>query len=79
MHFWLAAERQITWASGNLVHAPGGISRMPPTKALFQNIWEVEQSWMPDVRMLCASAKKEGKSVTRLTSIDELNEFVGSL
>jgi adenylate kinase family enzyme len=44
MHFWLAADRQIAWATGNLKDAPGGIAEMPSTKALFRNIWEVEQT-----------------------------------
>jgi hypothetical protein len=40
MHFWLAAERQIAWSAGELEHPPAGIREMPPTKALFENIWE---------------------------------------
>jgi hypothetical protein len=37
MHFWLAAERQIAWASGKLEHAPGSIAQMPPTLRLFRS------------------------------------------
>jgi len=37
IHFWLAAERQIAWASGKLEHTPGRISTIPPTDALFPN------------------------------------------
>lgn len=36
MHFWLAAERQIAWATGTLEHTPAGLAQMPPTQALFQ-------------------------------------------
>jgi adenylate kinase family enzyme len=75
MHFWRAAERQIAWASGKLEHTPGGIERMPPTQALFKAIWDVEHSWMPSVRVLCSEAEKQGTSVTRLTSVDEFDEF----
>jgi hypothetical protein len=77
MHFWLAADRQVTWATGNLQNAPGGIAEMPPTKALFQNIWEVEQTWMPDIRILCANGEKDGKSVIRVSSVDGLTAFDG--
>jgi adenylate kinase family enzyme len=74
MHFWLAAERQISWTSGNLKHTPGGISQMPPTEALFKNIWEVEKNWMPEIRSLCTIAQTRGTSVVRITSVTELSE-----
>jgi hypothetical protein len=74
-HFWLAAERQIAWASGKLEHIPGGISTMPPTDALFRTIWEVEQTWMPEVRALCTEAETKGTTLTRITSLEELNAF----
>ena len=79
MHFWLAAERQIAWASGQLEHTPGGISQMPPTQALFRAIWDVEQTWMPEIRAMCAKAETRGASVTRLPSVDELNAFTDSM
>jgi adenylate kinase family enzyme len=75
MHFWLAAERQIAWAAGELEHAPGGIAQMPATEALFRSIWDVEQNWMPGVRRLCDEAEAEGKTVTRLSNVDDLNRF----
>ena len=75
MHFWLAAERQIAWSSGTLEHAPAGIARMPPTKGLFHTIWEVDQTGMPGIRALCSEAEAQGKLVTRLSSVDELNAF----
>src|SRR5580704_11594133 len=50
MHFWLAAERQIAWAQGLLDHPPAGIAQMPPTKDIFGSIWELDRSWMPDIR-----------------------------
>jgi adenylate kinase family enzyme len=77
MHFWLAAERQIAWASGTLDHAPAGIAQRPPTDALFRTIWEVDQTWMPEIRTLCTEAETQGKIVTRLTSVEELGAFAG--
>ena len=75
MHFWLAAERQIAWATGKLEHTPGGIAQMPPTQALFRTIWDVEKNWMPGVRDLCNEAEAQGKTVTRLTDVDGLDSF----
>jgi adenylate kinase family enzyme len=34
MHFWLAAERQLQWAAGDLKNPPAGIAQMPRTEAL---------------------------------------------
>ena len=79
MHFWLAAERQIAWASGVLEHSPGGIAQMPPTEGLFKTIWEVDQTWMPNVRALCTRAETEGKIVTRLASVHDLNAFAQAI
>jgi adenylate kinase family enzyme len=79
MHFWLAAERQIAWGRGTLEDTPGGITQMPPTRALFQAIWEVEQTWMPEVRTLCTKAESQGKTVTRLASVEELDAFAKNL
>ncbi len=78
-HFWLAAERQISWALGELEHAPGGISRMPPTESLFKTIWDIDQTWMPEIRSLCANAESNGKSVVRLASMTQLSQFSSSL
>ena len=75
MHFWLAAERQMAWAAGSLELAPGGISQMPPTRELFQSIWDVEQNWMPGIRALCDQAEAQGKKVTRVASVDDLDSF----
>ncbi len=75
MHFWLAAERQIAWSHGTPEHAPGGITQMPPTEGLFRTIWEVEQTWMPELRTLCREAEKQGKTLIRLTDVDELDAF----
>jgi adenylate kinase family enzyme len=75
VHFWLAAERQIAWTQGTLEHPPAGISNRPPTKRLFQIIWEVSQGWMPVLRSLCDEHEARGKAVVRLKSIEEIDAF----
>lgn len=75
MHFWLAAERQITWHSGELQHSPGGLSSMPPTRDLFRTIWEIDQDWMPGIRAMCTDAEKAGKKLIRICDVDELERF----
>jgi hypothetical protein len=79
MHFALAAERQIAWARGQLDHPPAGAAEMPPTAELFRTMWEVEQTWMPELRSMCAEAELEGKAVTRLKSVEEIDAFVSAL
>lgn len=75
MHFWLAAERQIRWAAGPIPHPPGGLSEAPPTRALFESIWEVDRDWMPELRSLVEGEKRRGKRVFRLTSVEDLDGF----
>jgi adenylate kinase family enzyme len=75
MHFWLAAERQLKWAAGNLESPPAGIAQMPRTEALFRTIWEVDQTWMPEIRRLVAVEEERGKRVARLASVSDLENF----
>lgn len=75
MHFWLAAERQLRWAAGKLDHPPAGIEQMPRTEALFRTIWEVDQSWMPEIRRLVAKEERRGKRVHRIASVSDLQNF----
>lgn len=75
MHFWLAAERQIAWSSGELQHAPGGLSAMPPTRDLFRTIWDIDRDWMPGIRSLCDDAERAGKTLVRIRSVDELERL----
>ena len=75
MHFWLAAERQMAWAAGTLDQPPAGISDMPPTKALFQSIWDVDRNWMVGVRRLCDEAESLGKTVVRLRDLSDIDRF----
>src|SRR5262249_23953133 len=76
MHFWLAAERQVQWASGSLESPPAGIAQMPRTEALFRTIWEVDQTWMPEIRRLVAMEEGRGKRVFRLASVAALQNFI---
>jgi adenylate kinase family enzyme len=75
MHFWLAAERQLRWAAGTLDNPPAGVARMPPTEALFRTIWEVDRTWMPEIRRLVAMEEACGKRVSRLASVSEIENF----
>jgi hypothetical protein len=79
MHFWLAAERQIAWAHGRLDDPPAGAAEMPPTRELFRTMSEVDRTWLPDIRSMCAEAELEGKAVMRLGSIDEIDALVRTL
>jgi adenylate kinase family enzyme len=79
MHFWLAAERQIAWTNGALKHPPAGITQMVPTRDMFRTLWEVDRDWMPGIRALCTQAETEGKIVTRLTSVDDIDAFAATL
>ena len=79
VHFWLAAERQIAWTQGRLDDPPAGDTEMPPTRELFRTMWEVDQTWLPEIRSMCAEAELEGKAVTRLGSVDEIDAFVKAL
>jgi adenylate kinase family enzyme len=79
MHFWLAADRQIAWAQGRLDDPPAGAAEMPPTRELFRTMSEVDQDWLPDIRSMCAEAELEGKAVTQLGSVDEIDAFMGGV
>lgn len=77
MHFWLAAERQLRWSSGQIEHPPASLTTMPSTEALFRTIWEVDRDWMPEIRRLVAREEQRGKPVIRLNSIADLDAFDG--
>ena len=74
MHFWLAAERQIAWAKGEIAHPPAGTKQMPPTGDLFRTIFEVDRDWMPEVRRLVAAAETSGTRVVRIVDAAALDD-----
>ncbi|TKT80090.1 adenylate kinase [Aquamicrobium sp. LC103] len=78
VHFWLAAERQILWANGTLEHPPAGVVDVPPTRRLFEIMWEVDRDWMPALRSLCDEHEAHGKTVVRLGSLEAIDVFAGS-
>jgi len=75
MHFWLAAERQFQWAQGRLEHPVAGIAEPPTTRAMFQALWETDQEMMPTIRTLTDASERDGKKVTRIRSVEELDEI----
>jgi len=78
MHFWLAAERQITWARGEIAHPPADAPHMPPTEALFRTIFEVDRDWMPELRRLVLAAEAAGTRVQRITDVAELDRHAAA-
>jgi hypothetical protein len=79
VHFWLAAERHDAWVRGLSNAPPIGPGRIPLIKQLFETMWEVDQTWLPHIRRMCAEAELQGKAVTRLGSVDEIDTFARSL
>lgn len=73
LHFALAAERQAKWTEQ--AAPPAGLAELPPTRALFETMWQVDRDWMPDVRDLCRKAEADGKKVSRLQSLEEIDAF----
>lgn len=72
-HFWLAAERELSWARRESTTVQGGRTAPPPTRRMFETIWELEQSWMPDIRGWVDQAERQGSHVLRLKNADAVN------
>jgi len=72
VHFALSADRQARW--GNQDAPPAGMTKKPPTMALFKTMWEVDRHWLPGIRELCREAEQT-KKVTRLCSLEEIDEL----
>jgi adenylate kinase family enzyme len=77
VHFWLAAERQTAYATGAVEHPPAGERQMPPTKGLFENMWNIDRDWMPDIRRLVDEEEAKGKIVVRLGSLAAMAALLG--
>lgn len=73
LHFALASERQANWTQQEA--PPAGLAELPPTRALFETMWQVDRDWMPEIRDLCGRAEAEGKKVSRLQSLDTIDAF----
>jgi hypothetical protein len=52
--------------------APAGMTKKPPTMAVFKTMWEVDRYWLPGIRELCREAEQT-KPVTRLCSLEEVD------
>jgi hypothetical protein len=76
MHFLARRGTADRLAPGRLDDPPAGAAEMPPTRELFRMMSEVDRTWLPDIRSMCAEAELEGKAVTRLASVDEIDAFV---
>jgi adenylate kinase family enzyme len=70
VHFALAAERQARWDDQDA--PPAGMTKEPPTMAVFKTMWEVDRDWLPGIRELCRQAEQT-KTVTRLYSLEEID------
>ncbi|WP_246666761.1 adenylate kinase [Bradyrhizobium guangdongense] len=73
LHFALAAERQTKWTEQEA--PPAGLAELPPMRALFETMWQVDRGWMPGIRDLCRKAEADGTKVSRLQSLDEIDAF----
>ncbi|MGJ4927474.1 adenylate kinase [Bradyrhizobium sp. HKCCYLRH3095] len=69
VHFALSAERQARWSNQDA--PPAGMTKKPPTMALFKTMWEVDRDWLPGIRELCREAELT-KAVTRLVTLEEV-------
>jgi hypothetical protein len=64
---------------GKLEHPVGGIAEMPSTRGMFQALWETDRDMMPEIRRLTDQAARDGKPVTRIASVEDLDRFAAAL
>jgi hypothetical protein len=55
----------------------GGTDRDAANGTLFRTIWEVDQTWIPEIRRLVALEEQRGKRVFQLGSVADLDGFKG--
>ena len=74
-HYWLAAERHVEWQAGRLSNPPAGLTGPAPLKALFETIAVVDRTWLPEIRSLVTNEAKQGKTIFRLETFEQLSNF----
>ncbi|MGH9016997.1 MAG: hypothetical protein ACRDY1_04530 [Acidimicrobiales bacterium] len=75
MHFWLAAERQISFVRGQSRSDPvEGCDDLAITRQLFETIWHVDRSLKPRLVQL-VERYRPGRTYHHVTTIDELDEL----
>lgn len=74
MHFWLAAERQISIARGQSRSDPvEGCGDLAITRRLFESIWHVDQNLKPQLLEL-VDRYAPGRDYHRVTTLEQLEE-----
>lgn len=79
MHFWLIAERQFNWYKGDMADKPGGHPSPPPTKKLFEVVWNIDRDFMPRLRAMVDDAEKRGCRIFRIHDLDELDSLASRI
>jgi len=75
MHFWLAAERQISIARGQPRSDPvEGCDDLTVTRRLFETIWHVDQALKPQLVEL-VERYATGREYHHITSLDQMEEL----
>lgn len=75
IHFWLAAERQISSAQGERRSDPlDGCDQLAITKQLFEMIWHVEKKLKPRLEALLENRPPDA-DYHHITTLSELDEF----
>ena len=71
-----AVQEGLTGVDASAKEAPpAGLAELPPTRALFETMWQVDRDWMPGIRDLCRKAEADGTKVSRLQSLEEIDAF----
>jgi len=75
MHFWLAAERQISIARGQPRCDPvEGCDDLTMTRRLFETIWHVDHTLRPQLVEL-VERYTTGREYHHVTTLDQLEEL----